>query len=76
MEKAFKKQQKFQKVTKNQSILDTVLYCKSTGAGGCWFLQKFYTKLFQKMPFAFIWHSLFPKISFLHQKTAPQAKLD
>jgi len=29
-------------------------------------MQKFYTKLFQKMPFAFILHFLFSKITFLH----------
>jgi len=66
MQKFSKNSKNLKNLQKNQSISDTVPYCKTMWAGGCWLMQKFYTKLFQKMPFAFILHFLFSKITFLH----------
>ena len=66
MEKASKNSKKLKNVTQKSINPDTVPYCKTIWAGGCWVLQKFHTNLLQKMPFAFILHFLLSKITFLH----------
>ena len=75
MQKTSKNSKKFQNVTKKSINSDTVPYCKTIWAGGCWVLQEFHTSLLQKMPFAFILHFPFFKNHIFALKNSPPGEV-